>query len=59
MKYTVTAVLSISHTDEIEADNIFKAQAIVDEWIADDFTEDEDCSRSWVTEIVELVEDTK
>jgi hypothetical protein len=53
MFYTVTAVLSISHTDIVEADSIEQAQAIVDEWIADDFTEDEDSSRSWDIEIIE------
>ena len=50
-KFTVTGRLTISHTDEVEADTIEQAWAIVDEWMAEDFTEDDDCSRSWQIEI--------
>lgn len=46
-KYIVSAKLTITHTDEVEANSEEEAWAIVDEWIADDFTEDSDCSRSW------------
>lgn len=45
--FTVKAKLTILHTDEVEADSIEEAWAIVEEWIADDFTEDSDCSRAW------------
>jgi hypothetical protein len=49
--FTVTAKLTISHTDTVQANSEEEAWAIVDEWIADDFTEDDDCSRSWAIEI--------
>ena len=52
--YTVTGVLTIRHTDEVLANSLKEAMAMVDEWIADDFTEDSDCSRSWNIEIVEI-----
>jgi len=45
--YIVTSVLKILHTDKVEANSIEEAEAIVDEWDSDDFTEDSDCSRSW------------
>jgi hypothetical protein len=45
--FTVRAKLTIWHTDEVEANSIEEAWAQVDEWIADDFTEDSDCSRGW------------
>lgn len=46
-EYTVTSVLKIMHTDKVEANSLDEARAIVEEWDADDFTEDYDCSRSW------------
>jgi len=46
-KFTVRAKLTILHTDEVEANSEEEALAIVDEWLADDFTEDSDCSRAW------------
>ena len=46
-KYIVRAKLTILHTDEVEANSEEEAMAIVDEWVAEDFTEDSDCSRSW------------
>jgi len=45
--FQVRAKLTIMHTDEVEADSEEEAMAIVDTWIADDFTEDSDCSRAW------------
>jgi hypothetical protein len=45
--FTVRAKLTILHTDEVEANSLEEAFAIVDEWTADDFTEDKDCSRGW------------
>jgi len=45
--YRVTAVLKVLHTDSIEANSLEEAWAIVDGWVAEDFTEDDDCSRSW------------
>jgi hypothetical protein len=45
--FTVRAKLTVWHTDEIEAESLEEAFAIVDEWTADDFTEDDDCSRGW------------
>ena len=45
--FTVRAKLTILHTDEVEANSLEEAFAIVDEWTADDFTEDSDCSRGW------------
>jgi hypothetical protein len=50
-KYTVRAWLTISHTNEVEAESEEQAWEIVNEWIADDHTEDDDCSRSWRIEI--------
>lgn len=47
MEFTVSAELTIRHTDTVEAETLEQAWAIVDEWLADDFTENEDCSRSW------------
>jgi hypothetical protein len=49
--FTVRAWLTISHTDEVQAKSIEDAWKQVDEWIADDHTEDDDCSRSWRIEI--------
>ena len=45
--YTVRAKLTILHTDEVQANSEEEAWKQVDEWTADDFTEDSDCSRSW------------
>ena len=45
--FTVRAKLTVWHTDEVEANSEEEAWAIVDEWMADDFTEDDDCSRGW------------
>lgn len=45
--YTVTAVLKVLHIDTIEANSLDEAWAIVNEWTAEDFTEDNDCSRAW------------
>ena len=45
--FTVRAKLTISHTDEVQAKSIEEAWKQVDEWVAEDFTEDSDCSRSW------------
>jgi hypothetical protein len=45
--FTVRAKLTIWHTDEVQAKSLEEAFAIVDEWTADDFTEDSDCSRGW------------
>jgi hypothetical protein len=50
-KFTVSADLTIRHTDIVEADTIEQARQIVDSWMADDFTEDDDCSRSWEIEV--------
>jgi hypothetical protein len=52
--YRVTAVLHIMHTDSIEANSLEEAEAIVSTWSADDFTEDDDCSRSWDIRIDEV-----
>jgi len=52
--YTVTAVLKVLHTDTVEANSLEEAWAIVDEWSADDFTEDYDCSRAWDIQIDEV-----
>jgi hypothetical protein len=49
--FTVRAKLTILHTDEVQAKSLEEAFAIVDEWTADDFTEDKDCSRGWEIEI--------
>jgi hypothetical protein len=49
--FTVTAKLTISHTDTVEANSEEEAWEIISEWIDEDFTEDSDCSRSWVTTI--------
>ena len=49
--FTVRAKLTIWHTDKVEAKSVEDAFAIVDEWLADDFTEDDDCSRSWEIEV--------
>ncbi len=46
-EYIVTSVLKILHTDKVEANSIEEAEAIVNEWNADDFTEDSGSSRSW------------
>jgi hypothetical protein len=46
-EYLVTSVLKIMHTDKVEANSLEEAYAIVDGWVAEDFTEDDDCSRSW------------
>jgi hypothetical protein len=45
--FTVSAKLTILHTDEVEANSEKEAWAIVDEWVAEDFTENSDCSRAW------------
>jgi len=45
--FTVRAKLTILHTDEVQADSIEEAWAVVNEWVAEDFTEDSDCSRGW------------
>jgi hypothetical protein len=45
--FTVRAKLIIWHTDEVEANSEEEAWAIVNEWTADDHTEDSDCSRGW------------
>jgi hypothetical protein len=42
------------HTDSIEANSLEEAYAIVDEWTAEDFTEEADCSRSWDIRIDEV-----
>lgn len=52
-KYQVSAVLSIMHTDIIEANSLEEAEAIVREWSAEDFTEDDECGRSWDIDIME------
>jgi hypothetical protein len=49
--FTVRAKLIIWHTDEVQAKSIEDAWKQVDEWTADDFTEDKDCSRGWEIEI--------
>ena len=45
--FTVRAKLIIWHTDEVQAKSIEDAWKQVDEWTADDHTEDSDCSRGW------------
>ena len=50
--YIVRAKLTIWHTDEVLAKSLEEAMAIVDEWVAEDFTEDSDCSRSWEIEVI-------
>ena len=45
--YRVTAVLKIMHTDYVEANSLDEAEAIINEWTSNNFTEDYDCSRSW------------
>ena len=52
--YQITAVLKVLHTDTVEANSLEEAYAIVDEWSADDFTEDYDCSRAWEVRIDEV-----
>jgi len=52
--YAVTAVLKVLHTDTVEANSLEEAEAIVDSWSADDFTEDYDCSRAWDIRIDEV-----
>jgi len=42
-----TYIVEYSATYNICAETEEEAEAIVDEWDADDFTEDFDCSRSW------------
>lgn len=53
-KFTVNARLTIRHTDTVEADSLDEAWKIVDSWVAEDFTEDDDCSRSWDIEVDEV-----
>lgn len=50
--FTVRAKLTIWHTDEVQAKSIEEAWKQVDEWVAEDFTEDSDCSRSWEIEVI-------
>ena len=52
-KYTLTSVLKVLHTDTVEADSLEQAWKVIDTWIADDFTEDPECSRTWEIEIQE------
>jgi hypothetical protein len=49
--FTVRAKLTIWHTDEVQAPNLMEAWKIVDTWVAEDFTEDNDCSRGWDIEV--------
>jgi hypothetical protein len=49
--FTVRAKLTIWHTDEVQAKSIEEAWKQVEEWVAEDFTEDNDCSRGWEIEI--------
>jgi hypothetical protein len=52
--YTVTSVLKVLHTDTVEANSFEEAWDIVNEWSAEDFTEDYDCSRAWDIRIDEV-----
>lgn len=50
--FTVRSKLIVWHTDEVQANSETAARAIVDEWMAEDFTEDSESSRSWEITIV-------
>jgi len=49
-RFFVTAQRITDFSDTVEANSLEEAEAIVREWIADDFTEDGNC---WTTDIIE------
>ena len=51
-QFIVNAQLNIRHFDIVEADSLEEAMKLVDSWTADDFTEDENSSRSWTIEVL-------
>jgi len=50
-RFFVTAQRVTDYSDTVEANSLEEAEAIVREWLADDFTEDGNC---WTTDIAEV-----